>query len=206
MKNLCLFVLLWPILCNAQTSADTVNQRNAVLGKGAAAIEKAPQFPGGTLGFSNFIAHNLKYPDVARLVGINGKVLVSFVIDKDGSITDITPKTCIGAGCESEAVNILSNSPRWMPGVQNGKAVRVQYQVPISFNIEPGKVNMNKLRNSDYGFIFFINDKIYTLDEAENILGRSFPSKRVLIAEHYADDGKYYVAGKKETYLIKIKG
>ncbi|OOQ60228.1 energy transducer TonB [Mucilaginibacter pedocola] len=171
-------------------------------------VDNPPEYPGGTEAFSKYISKNLKYPEVARMIGIEGKLILSFVVGRDGKITDITPVNCIGAGCEAEAVKVLQESPNWKPGFQSGRPVRVQYYVPIGFSVEKGKVSMKELRASNYGFVFNIKDKLYTLDEAQEIIGRSFRSEDVKIAEPFYNDGdnpRYAMPDKKEVYLVVMK-
>jgi protein TonB len=173
------------------------------------AVEQPPQYPGGATGLGKDIVKKLAYPDVARLIGIKGRIVLTFVVDRDGKMVEITPVNCIGAGCESEAVKALQSLKTWLPGVQKGKPVRVQYSIPIGFNIDKDKIKMKELRSSAYGFLFNIKDTIYTLDEAETILGKSFKANQVVIAEPYFNqnnDEKYLMPDKKEVYLIKIKG
>lgn len=171
-------------------------------------IESVPEYPGGITAFVNYISQNVKYPDIARLIGINGKVVVSFIIDTTGKVTEVIPQNCIGAGCEAEAVNVLQNSTRWKPGIQNSRPVRVQYSIPISFSMEKGTVFINQLKPSGYGFVFEIRGKRYTIDEAEQLLGKSFPSDQVEIAEPYYDSGhemKFQMPEKNGVYLLKMK-
>jgi len=94
-----------------------------------AGIEVKPEFPGGYEAFYKFIAENYKTPNV---VGLNGKVYVAFVIEKDGSITDIKVLRDIGYGTGKEAIRVLKISPKWLPGQQNGKTVRCTYSLPIN--------------------------------------------------------------------------
>lgn len=171
-------------------------------------VEQVPEFPGGLPAFANYISRNLKYPDIARLIGINGSVVVTFVVDSAGRVTNVTPINCIGAGCEAEAATVLERSPRWKPGIQDGRFVRVQYSVPIHFSIPAGKVTFKDLQKSAYGFIFEINHQLYTLEEAQTVLGKSFQSTDVEIAEpfyNYDNNEKFKVAGKNEIYLLKMK-
>ena len=172
--------------------------------------EQIPEFPGGFQGFGTYISKNLKYPPVARLLGIAGKVRVSFVVDKTGKVVNIHPDNCMGAGCESEAVRILEDCPSWKPGIQDGRPVNVQFSVPISFSLGKGdgKAYMGNLRNSDYGFVFNIKGKLYTLDEAQKIIGDSFLSNDIEIAEpfyNYDKIAKFDMPEKKEVYLVVMK-
>ena len=97
-------------------------------------IEFKPDFPGGLKEFYNYIGKNFKVPDVK---GLSGKVITTFVIEKDGSLTDIKVLRDIGYGTRQEAIRVLKNSPLWIPGEQNGKKVRVLYSLPIV--IQPTK-------------------------------------------------------------------
>lgn len=94
-----------------------------------AGIEVKPEFPGGLQEFYNFIGKNYITPDVG---GLNGKVYVIFVIEKDGSITDIKVIRDIGYGTGKEAIRVLELSPKWAPGEQNGRKVRCSFSLPIS--------------------------------------------------------------------------
>ena len=176
------------------------------------AIENEPVFPGGIPAFYKYITGSLKYPKVAHILGLTGKVYISFVIDKDGSVTDVKPVKCMGAGCESEAVRVVSMSPKWSPGIQKGRAVRVQYNVPISFDLRtengdrvvPDKTSMKDLRKSEYGFAFFIKGQTYSLDDAQKILGKTFDPTTIAAVENFYDP-KFNVPEKKETYLVVMK-
>ena len=94
-----------------------------------AGIEVKPEFPGGLQEFYNFIGKNYKVPNVKNL---KGKVFVMFVVEKDGSLSDIKVLRDIGHGTGEEAVRVLKECPKWIPGEQNGKKVRVLYSLPIS--------------------------------------------------------------------------
>lgn len=93
----------------------------------------APQ--GGMPAFYDFVAKKLKYPAQARRMGIEGKVFVEFVIERDGSITDVKAIKGIGAGCDEEAVRVLQSAPKWKPGKQRGKPVRQRMVLPIAFKL-----------------------------------------------------------------------
>ncbi|RYY06034.1 MAG: TonB family protein [Sphingobacteriaceae bacterium] len=98
-----------------------------------ASVEKLPTFPGGEVAFGNYLAKNIRYPKEARDQKITGRVIVSFIVEKDGKLNDIKVLRDIGAGCGAEAVRVLSESPAWNPGIQNGKPVRVAYTMPVNF-------------------------------------------------------------------------
>jgi len=100
------------------------------------AVEKEPGFVGGIEKFYKYLQNNIHYPAVAKENNVQGKVFVTFVVEKDGSLTDIKVVRGIGSGCDEEAMRVLKNSPRWTPGIQNGRPVRVQYTMPISFTLQ----------------------------------------------------------------------
>jgi len=107
--------------------AAVVEEDNAVYN--TAGIEVKPDFPGGMAKFSAFIAKNYQAPEEE---GLKGKVYVTFVVEKDGSLTDIKVLRDIGYGTGKEAIRVLNKCPRWTPGEQNGKKVRCTFSLPIS--------------------------------------------------------------------------
>ncbi len=98
-------------------------------------VEKNPEYPGGIESFYRFLGKNINYPAIARENNTQGKVIVSFVVERDGSLTDIKVVRGIGDGCDEEAVRILKKAAHWSPGIQNGRPVRCSYNVPISFSL-----------------------------------------------------------------------
>jgi protein TonB len=100
-----------------------------------AGVEVYPEFPGGMAGLAKFIQRNLNYPSMAQDNGIQGKVYLSFVVEKDGSISDVNVTRGIGSGCDEEAARVIKKSPKWKPGMQNNQTVRVRYSLPINYTI-----------------------------------------------------------------------
>ena len=98
-------------------------------------LEAYPEFPGGQSAFSKYISRNLRYPMAARESEISGRVIVSFVIEKNGDLSHIKILRGIGGGCDEEAIRVLKESPPWSPGMQNGQKVRVAYTMPIFFQL-----------------------------------------------------------------------
>lgn len=96
-------------------------------------VEKMPSFPGGIESLFSYLGNNIEYPDMAKDARIEGKVYITFVVDKDGSIADVKVLRGIGGGCDEEAIRVVKGMPKWDPGEQRGKAVRVQYNLPINF-------------------------------------------------------------------------
>ncbi len=99
-------------------------------------VEQMPQFPGGEKEMMKFIKNNLRYPSLAAENGIQGTVIVNFVVDRDGKITRIKVVRGIGGGCDEEAMRVLTKMPAWSPGRQGGKAVLVSYTVPIKYVLQ----------------------------------------------------------------------
>ncbi|MGD9930910.1 MAG: energy transducer TonB [Mangrovibacterium sp.] len=99
-------------------------------------VEDMPEFPGGELALRKFIANAIKYPVIAQENGIQGKVYVNFVVDKDGSVTNARIARGVDASLDKEALRVVNSLPKWKPGMQRGKAVRVSYTVPISFVLQ----------------------------------------------------------------------
>ncbi len=98
-------------------------------------VEEWPQFQGGDTARIKYLSENLKYPKIAKETGIQGAVYVTFVIEKDGSISNVNIIRGIGGGCDEEALRVVSAMPKWKPGRQNGKEVRVQFSMPITFKL-----------------------------------------------------------------------
>ncbi len=96
-------------------------------------VEDQPSFPGGEEARMKYLIDNLRYPQMAREAGIQGTVFVTFVVERDGSVTDVRVLRGIGGGCDEEAVRVVRNMPRWEPGRQRGQPVRVQFNMPIRF-------------------------------------------------------------------------
>ena len=99
-------------------------------------VDQMPEFPGGDKGLYQFIADNIKYPAEAKEEGIRGRVFVNFIVEPDGSVSDIRVLRGIGGGCDEEAVRVVESLPRFKPGIQDGEAVKVSYTVPVFFRLE----------------------------------------------------------------------
>lgn len=123
-------------------------------------IETQPTFPGGMTRFYEYLRKAVKYPQEAQEKNIQGKVFLSFVVEKDGELTDIKVQRKLGGGTDEEAVRVIKASPRWVPGTQWGKPVRVKYNIPISFTLSAGgppiqqKTGILQMRGKASGFSF----------------------------------------------------
>lgn len=98
-------------------------------------VEVMPQFPGGQIAMLKYIMENIKYPEQAMKEGIQGRVAVRFIVEKDGSISDVKPILSVHPLLNKEAVRVVESMPKWSPGKQNGKPVRVRFNVPVMFKL-----------------------------------------------------------------------
>ena len=123
------------VLLMVNTNAMAQNKKKAndkVLEK----AEVMPEYPGGDQAMMDFVAKNVQYPQEARDKEISGRVLVSFIVEKDGSIADVKVVKGIGGGCDEEAVRVVKAMPKWKPGKDKGKPVRVSYMMPFTFKLQ----------------------------------------------------------------------
>lgn len=99
-------------------------------------VESMPEFPGGYEAMYKFLQKNLVYPEMAKAAGISGKVYITFVVEKDGSITDVQLMRGIGGGCDEEALRVVGMMPAWKPGLQRNHPVRVQFIMDVKFILQ----------------------------------------------------------------------
>jgi len=99
-------------------------------------VEQMPSFPGGQSALFQWLSSNIKYPVVAEENGVQGRVIVTFVVERDGSITDVKVVKSVDPSLDKEAVRVTKSMPKWIPGKQNGSAVRVKYTVPVTFRLQ----------------------------------------------------------------------
>ena len=107
-------------------------------------VEQMPEYPGGPSALLEYLATNIRYPESAEKAGIQGRVIVTFVVMKDGSISNAKIVKSVSPELDTEALRVLSAMPNWTPGMQNGKAVNVKYTVPISFALPDSKIEETK--------------------------------------------------------------
>jgi len=98
-------------------------------------VEVMPTFPGGDQAMFKYFGTQAKYPEEAAENGIKGAVYVAFVVERDGRISEVKVLRGIGGGCDEEALRVIKGMPNWIPGTQNGKAVRVRYNLPFRFHL-----------------------------------------------------------------------
>ena len=99
-------------------------------------VEQMPEYPGGMQALLNYLMENVKYPEDAEKQKIEGRVIAIFVVETDGSISNVEVVKPVFPSLDAEAVRVLSAMPKWTPGKQSGKAVRVKYTVPINFQLK----------------------------------------------------------------------
>ena len=99
-------------------------------------VEQMPEFPGKEKAMMEFVSSNIHYPEEAKDKGIEGRVFVGFVVEKDGSVNEVKVLRGIGGGCDEEAIRVVKAMPKWKPGMQKGKPVRVHYQMPFFFKLQ----------------------------------------------------------------------
>ena len=99
-------------------------------------VEQMPSYPGGMGALMQYLSSNIKYPVIAEENGIQGRVICTFVVERDGSITDVRIAKSVDPSLDKEAMRVVSKMPKWIPGKQNGSAVRVKYTLPVTFRLQ----------------------------------------------------------------------
>lgn len=132
-KNVSLKValMMFVLLFSFMTSTAQTKKNDMVFD----VVEVMPQYPGGQIAMLKYIMENMKYPEQAMKEGIQGRVAVSFIVEKDGSISNVRPVLSVHPLLDKEAVRVVKSMPKWSPGKQNGKPVRVRFNVPVMFKL-----------------------------------------------------------------------
>ena len=130
-KTIYLLFLLMVLVGASAQNPKTSNKAEAYT-----VVEKMPQFPGGEDSLNTFIGRNLHYPVIAQENGIQGTVIVRFVVKNDGSIGDVEIVRSLEPPCNKEVIRLVKSMPKWSPGKQNGVAVAVWYTLPVHFHLE----------------------------------------------------------------------
>jgi len=129
-----------PVIQDKAKQESQIKYKDAITGKEVyTVVEKQPAFPGGQDGYRKFLVENIKYPEEAMKKAVTGTVYITFIVEKDGSVTNVKVLRGIGAGCDEEAVRVVKMMPNWIPGEEKGKPVAVQYNLPIKFALETKK-------------------------------------------------------------------
>ena len=134
MKKLLLMSLM-AVFCLSTVSAQktVVSKKNQ---KVFDVVEQMPEFPGGIAAMFEYLMQNVKYPEDAEKQKVEGRVIATFVVETDGSITDVQAVKQVFPSLDAEAIRVLEAMPKWTPGKQNGKPVRVKYTVPVNFKLQ----------------------------------------------------------------------
>lgn len=129
--NLKVALMMLVLLFSFMTSTAQTKKNDMVFD----VVEEMPQFPGGQIAMMKYIMENMKYPKQAMKEGIQGRVTVRFIVEKDGSISDVRPILSVHPLLNKEAVRVVESMPKWTPGKQNGKPVRVRFNLPVMFKL-----------------------------------------------------------------------
>lgn len=121
--------ILVTLSINAQSEATHVEEKVYDV------VEEMPQFPGGPSALFEYLSNNLQYPVVAEENGVQGRVIVTFIVEKDGSISNAKVVKAVDPSLDKEAIRLVESMPNWIPGKQNGEPVRVKYTVPVTFRL-----------------------------------------------------------------------
>ena len=142
-------------------------------------VEEMPQFPGGAAALMQYLSKNIRYPEEAYKNNIQGRVIVNFIVETDGSITEAKVWRSIHPLLDAEALRVINAMPKWNPGIQGGKPVRVKYTVPVTF-----KLQGNDVKASEEKYILEIDGKVADDTEIGNIPSGSIASMEVVKAEN----------------------
>lgn len=123
------FAIMVTLSINAQSEATHVEEKVYDV------VEEMPQFPGGPSALFEYLFNNLQYPVVAEENGVQGRVIVTFIVEKDGSISNAKVVKAVDPSLDKEAIRLVESMPNWIPGKQNGEPVRVKYTVPVTFRL-----------------------------------------------------------------------
>ena len=146
-------------------------------------VENPPEFPGGMEGLMEYLSSNIHYPETAKEQGIEGRVYINFIVDKDGSVDSARVLKGIGGGCDKEALRVVNNMPKWKPGMQKGQAVRVSYNLPVRFTLDRKEA-----------------DSVYTLVDTMP----KFPGGKRALMNYLANNIKYPEQAKKDSIQGRV--
>ena len=125
------------VVVKAESAEDTAQFKNAEsTEKMYVVVEQMPAFPGGDAALMKYLSENIKYPEAAEKAGEQGRVVVNFIVEKDGAISNVNVVRSVTPTLDAEAVRVIKAMPKWVPGKQDGQFVRVKYNVPVSFRLQ----------------------------------------------------------------------
>jgi len=125
------------VVVKAESAEDTAQIKNVEsMEKTFEVVEQMPAFPGGDAALMKYLSENIKYPKAAEKAGEQGRVVVNFIVEKDGAISNVNVVRSVTPTLDAEAVRVIKAMPKWVPGKQDGQFVRVKYNVPVSFRLQ----------------------------------------------------------------------
>lgn len=125
------------VVVKAESAEDTAQIKNVEsTEKTFEVVEQMPAFPGGDAALMKYLSENIKYPEAAEKAGEQGRVVVNFIVEKDGAISNVNVVRSVTPTLDAEAVRVIKAMPKWVPGKQDGQFVRVKYNVPVSFRLQ----------------------------------------------------------------------
>ena len=137
-----LVIVIAPARANAQDKREKTTQTRkdtATDDKVYEVCEQMPIFEGGDAALLKYLTDSVKYPELAKKHGVQGRVVIGFIVEKDGSLTDVKVLRHVDIALDAEALRVVKGMPKWIPGCQDEQLVRVRYNVPVSFRLEPMK-------------------------------------------------------------------
>jgi len=176
-------------------------------------VEVAPEFPGGEAALGKFLQQNMRYPALAKENGVQGRVFLQFVVQKDGDLADMKVLRDPGSGLGEEALRVLAESPKWKPGIQNGRPVKMQFTLPVSFSLKTNEVRTDTLRKM-YNTVtvvgharpskHFIGPVIDTDGAPRRVWATTTSTAKLVLfksgAQTQVNDPVYYVNGKEVNH------
>lgn len=163
-------------------------------------VEEMPHFPGGDSELFKYLSNSIRYPVAAQEAGIQGRVICQFVVDKDGSITDVTVVRSVDVNLDNEAIRVLEAMPKWIPGKQRGETVRVKYTLPLNFALQGNSAKQSESSNP----LIVIDGKIMQGDFDLNSIDKD-QIEEVSVLKDAAAKELYGERGAKGVILIKMK-
>ena len=192
---------------NASKLSFVMEKENASEGMVFDVVEQMPQFPGGMPAMMKWLTDNMKYPKEAQDAKQQGRVIVSFTVEKDGSITDVRVVKSVAPALDEEAIRVVKAMPKWNPGMQNGEPVRVKYNVPISFLLGGGKTEANTTihmaKPGNVQPLYVVDGKEMNWTDIQKIDPAKIESMTILKNEDATK--KYGEKGKNGVVVIQLK-
>lgn len=192
---------------NASKLSFVMEKENASEGMVFDVVEQMPQFPGGMPAMMKWLTDNMKYPKEAQDAKQQGRVIVSFVVEKDGSISDVHPVKTVAPSLDEEAIRVVKAMPNWSPGMQNGEPVRVKYNVPIIFLLDGGKTEVNTTihmaKPGNVQPLYVVDGKEMNWTDIQKIDPAKIESMTILKNEDATK--KYGEKGKNGVVVIQLK-